>query len=150
MGEQSLFRRVCPHADAPCVLTELSGSLSGTCFQTSPKGHTRHAGLGMIPWHKPSSAAQESFNHREKQHQKLQPFPALLHNGKLVVGRLLCFQLCMDRMGKVSIGTDLPPGTWDQWVQITSALGKSVLKNLSSDPSFGLELNLVLQVYPRA
>lgn len=56
----------------------------------------------------------------------------------------------MDRMGKVSIGTDLPPGTWDQWVQITSALGKSVLKNLSSDPSFGLELNLVLQVYPRA
>lgn len=148
MGERSLFRRVCPHADAPCALTELSGSLSGTCFQTSPKGHTRHAGLGLMPWHKPSNAAQQSFGHTEKCHQKLQPFPALLHKGRLAVGRLLWFQLCVDSMGKVSIGTYLLPGTWVWWVQITSALTKSVLKNLTSDPPSGLELNLVLQVHP--
>lgn len=128
MGERSLFGRVCPHADAPCALTERSVSLSGTCFQTSPKGHTRQAGLGLMPWHKPSNAAQQAFGHTEKLHQKLQPFPALLHKGKLVVGRLLSFQLCVGTVGMVSIGRYLLPGTWVQWVQIASALKKSVLK----------------------
>lgn len=124
MGESSLFRRVCPHAEAPCALTELSVSLSGTCFQTSPKGHTRHAGLGVMPWYKPRSA----LGHTEKSHQKPQPFPALLHKGKLAVGWVLSFQLYMDSMGWVSTGRYHLPGTWVQWVQITSALTKSVLK----------------------
>lgn len=64
MGERSLFGSVCPHADAPCALTEPSGYLSGTCFRTSPKGHTRHVGLGLMLRHKPSNAAQQSITQR--------------------------------------------------------------------------------------
>lgn len=68
VGQKSLLWRVC------LVLTELSGSLSGTCFQTSPKGHRGWAGSGLVAGH---SSVALSHKHPQQLQPLLQASPAV-------------------------------------------------------------------------
>lgn len=112
----------CPGGFISTRLTALSVSLNGTCFQTSPRGHTRRAELGLVPW---QSTKQVFQSHREMSAKApALPWPPSYNKGVsirqcLLLGNCLLIQGRMSHLvSLLPTGEEVTQGTRTDLLQV--------------------------------